>query len=525
MIQRKTQDLAYWRDEYQISEEDHEFIYERLAEADEPQHVTGVAQALIARRGQVEESRIRNELSRGLVYDPKEAYAAGDEVVFPAYDFRLAEVIDVRRGDNPEIGEFGVIQVRFLDNADERMFAAELPVPHTLNRNGDAALFANDDLLTPEEIYASVQHDLVPRVQKHLEENSDLFVSAGSLWFTTDQMVQVGLGHLNIAEAAIEMSGASVSTARLLESIDFDGDVPETVRIFSLETALYHDERFVQVGSGEKVSWFLRRMMPPEAIAIPDVLRYEPVNYDRSLLDVELLQMEWELGDEMTDGGLAEEAPPVVPAASTVLIYPHLASGTLPLTSAIQHIFPEGDEGITGITLIDGRWGSRSPGWVVHQGRFVAGLSDWFKQHKLTVGARISVERTKNPMEFVVDFKPQRTKREWVRTAIVGDDGLTFDMQRHQLSFDYDDNILILVPDPDAIAMYGATLRANKAGIAQLARQIMPELTKLSPQGTAHAKTLYSAINLVRRMPPGPVFAALAQLSGAVDTGSGYWSM
>ena len=33
MIQRKTQNLAYWRDEYQVDEADHEFLYETLIDA------------------------------------------------------------------------------------------------------------------------------------------------------------------------------------------------------------------------------------------------------------------------------------------------------------------------------------------------------------------------------------------------------------------------------------------------------------------------------------------------------------
>ncbi len=37
--------------------------------------------------------------------------------------------------------------------------------------------------------------------------------------------------------------------------------------------------------------------------------------------------------------------------------------------------------------------------------------------------------------------------------------------------------------------------------------QIMPELIKLSPQGTVHAKAIYSGVNIVRRTPPGPIFA------------------
>jgi hypothetical protein len=38
---------------------------------------------------------------------------------------------------------------------------------------------------------------------------------------------------------------------------------------------------------------------------------------------------------------------------------------------------------------------------------------------------------------------------------------------------------------------------------------MMRELTKLTPQGHVHAQELYAALNLVRRVPPAPLFALL----------------
>jgi hypothetical protein len=39
------------------------------------------------------------------------------------------------------------------------------------------------------------------------------------------------------------------------------------------------------------------------------------------------------------------------------------------------------------------------------------------------------------------------------------------------------------------------------------------EMSKLTPQGHVHAQELYSAINIVRRMPPAPLFSVLATKS------------
>lgn len=525
MIQRKTQDLAYWRDQYQVDKADHEFLYETLADVREPQRVADLARAVIRRRCQQEESRIRNELTRGLIYDPRDDYKVGDEVVFPAFDFRLAGVLSVRAGQNPEHGAFQVITVRFTDAAEERDFAASLPNRHALNRDGGPIKFTDEDLLTPEEIDEIVGDAVAQKVEKHLIGNPNLFVSAGPLWLTTDHMVAVNMGHLNIAEAAMEMSAAPMSTQALLAIVDVDRNAADAVRVFSLETALYGDERFVQVGAADSPAWYLRRLIPNAALETPPALQYTLSTYDRTHLDVELLQSEWELSDEWAAGGLTEEAPSQIPQTSIILIYPHLASGTLPLSPAVRAIFPRGSGPCTAITIVDRRWGKRFPAWVNHKGRYVAGFSDWFVQHKLPVGARITIERSNNPEEVIVDFRPQRAaRREWMRIARIEDDRLTFRMDRHQFGCDYDEHVALVAAD-NPVEISRAAAGYKDMSVQKLVQQIMPELTKLSPQGTAHVKTLYSAVNVVRRLPPGPIFAALVQISGATDTGSGFWSL
>jgi hypothetical protein len=51
-----------------------------------------------------------------------------------------------------------------------------------------------------------------------------------------------------------------------------------------------------------------------------------------------------------------------------------------------------------------------------------------------------------------------------------------------------------------------------KRPIEQLIVNLIREVSKLTPQGHVHAQELYSAVNIVRRMPPGPLFALLATL-------------
>jgi len=525
VIQRRTQNLAYWREHYEVDEADHEFLYDILGNAAEPMSIEALAVAVIDRRCQIEESRIRNELSRGQMYDPQESYQVGDALVFPAFEYRFGEVIDSRPGENPEHGEFGVLTVRFEDNDRERMFAAGLDTPHVLNRDSDDFVISDAPLLSAQEIYDEVGDALTLTFEGHLQENTDYFINAGSKWLTTDQMAPVNVGHLNIAEAMIEMKDEAVSTSDLLDMVEIDPSLSESVRIFSLETAMHSDGRFIQVGQVGASAWSLRTLLPDAALEIPLSLKYEPIDYERSGLNVELLQTEWEIADEWSEGGVADSTPSQVPSIIVHLTYPHLASGVLPLISAARSLFPQGDGVCTAVTLIDGRWGQRFPGWVMHEGRYLAGLDKWFKEHKLLVGAAITLQRTNDANEIVVDLKPQRMKRVWVRTARVEDDRLVFQMERKQIACEYDDNLALFVADPGKITEFAAHVDALETSVETLVEQIMPELTKLSPQGTTHIKTLYSAVNVIRRLTPGPIFAALPKIPGATDTGSGFWSL
>jgi hypothetical protein len=54
---------------------------------------------------------------------------------------------------------------------------------------------------------------------------------------------------------------------------------------------------------------------------------------------------------------------------------------------------------------------------------------------------------------------------------------------------------------------------------------LVPELVALNPQGTVHAKTVYSAANMLRRCAPGPVFFALISNRKFRDVGGGNFAL
>ena len=59
--------------------------------------------------------------------------------------------------------------------------------------------------------------------------------------------------------------------------------------------------------------------------------------------------------------------------------------------------------------------------------------------------------------------------------------------------------------------------------LATLLSEVFPSLAGLTPQNTVHAKTLYSAVNMLRRVPPAPIFAELMRNPAFKAVGEHYW--
>ncbi len=535
MLQRQTQTAAFWRDQFETSPEDVDFLYSLLLEAQAPLPLQQLAQALIAEYMRREESRLQQELAKGAIYQPKEHYKVGSKVVFPALDFAVGQVTELRPGKNPEHGEFEVLRVEFSDGRTVREYAAGLETPHRLNQTNGADLLGARNLLSAEEVYTLYRSEIDESVRFALEEGprSKQFVDVSGSWLLSDALAEVHVGHLNIAEAMIEVAGQPLSADQLLAEIELDKNVAKPMRALSLEHALRTDGRFDLVGLNGKPSWHLRRLEPAEVTATPPLLRYTAQRYNRSLLSVELLQYEWELDDEWGESTLASEMPALVPNATVTLIYPHRKYGTLPLGGRARTIFPAANGAVLSlVTLVDGRWGTRFPGWVMHQGRYVAGLGKWYEAHGVPAGAFITLERSSKEGEIVVDFRTRRAKREWARVAMPNpEEGtLGFELAKVQVACEYDEQLIVAdsgAPgaDPETLDALHRKFEAQQTPLHVIVEQLVPELTKLNPQGTVHAKSVYAAVNMVRRAAPGPVFHALISNRAFRDMGNGFFAL
>jgi hypothetical protein len=526
MIQLKTQTAEYWQEDLVIDDQDLEHLYALILEGGGLQILDQLTLALMERRCRSEEATIKAELEKGEPYRPRDSYEVGQQIVFPAMSYALATVTGIRPGHNPQYNPFKVIQVRFEGKEEIKEFAAELDHPHKLNVEGDGSeLLAGE--LSPGELYAAYGSRVRQKLEERLQAGSSWeFVNFGDEWFLKGLMADIHVGHLNIAEAALDVKGAPLSSEELLKVLELPTDLDQPTQIFSLNYALRGDNRFDDVGTDDNVLWFLRRLEPAEAIHPPRRLQYSPQPYSREKISDELLELEREIEDEATEPtffGLYLEKP--IYTAIFTLTYPHYRVGTIPLTPRLAALFPQSSTQRTRITIIDGRNGQKMTGWVVHQHKYVYGLDKWYEEHDIPVGAYIKIEQTKDPLTFIVDYEPRRIKREWTRVAKVVEGKLTFEMQKQPIGCQYDELMIVGEDKPVEVDSLWVAAEETEKPISELIREVFPELAKLSPQGTVHAKTLYSAINVVRRSPPGPIFAELCTQDYFNSVGSGYWTM
>jgi hypothetical protein len=525
VIQRKTQTAEYWQG-FTLTPEDVEHLRSMLLDADAPLSTLELATAVVGERCRREEAELRAELAQGTLYQPKKSYEVGETVIFPALDFRHGKVVGVRSGQNPEYGLFDVISVDFGPDRRQRCFAASLVSPHKLNADLPTQV-APADLASPERLLSTLASHVPQALEGQLAQHPG-FAVFEDRWFLRDLLADIHVGHLNIAEALIEMHQTPVSAVALLGELDLPAEIKPDTALFSLQSSLAADDRFDQVGWDDSSRWYLRRLEPLEALDIPEALRFAPFEFDRSALSPELRQIEWELDDEWSDESPVEPSAvrAALPAATLLLTYPHLTSGTLPLSPRSSAMFAGGHADRTMITLIDGRWGQRFPGWVVRPGRYVAGLRAWYDKHKLPAGAFIVIERRDDSGEVVVDFRPKRMRREWTRWAQVVDNSrLDIQLRKQEVACEYDELVILGEDRPsDLLRLRQSSLYALTS-LADLVHQVFADLAGLSQQGTVHAKTLYSTVNVLRRCPPGPIFYVLATDARFQSADDGYYRL
>lgn len=523
MFQRRTQTEVYWRDQYQLTDADVARLYDLILDAGKPVRPSVLAGALIEVGCRREEAAIQAELSRGVPYRPAGTYEVGTEITFPALDYAWATVIGLRPAYSPQHGEFVAIQVRFDGEERVREFASGLRGGHKLDQQtGELSTLASAGSRSPEELAELFGGIVEQRIAEGLASHAE-FTLVDEGWFLQELLIDITIGHLNIAEALIEVKAMPLPTADLLADLDLPLEAPEDVRALSLKRALKLDGRFDNVGDSGRDVWYLKRLTPAEVLNPPSRLALRHEVYDRQVISKELLSLEREIDDEVVAEQVPGPARPIY-RTSVTLNYPHWRSGTLPLTSRTQGMFPRPTEHHTPIVLVDGQGGDRFQGWVVEESSFVYGLRDYYRKHALPVGAFLKLERTRDPRVITVDYEPQRLRSAWVKAVTARPGQIVFQMRKAALACEFDEQISIVEDSPAAIDTLREEEEARGSTLLQLMIRVVQELVKLSPQGTVHAKTIYSAVNVLRRTAPGPIFAILSVEPCFESMGGGYWT-
>lgn len=493
----------YWEN-FQLEDRDIEFLYNHLMELETPLTSQELVYALVDERIRSQKLELEKQrTSGGDLYQPKGEFVLEQKLVFPALGWRHGEVVDIRPGMNPDLGEFQVIRVDFGDGS-EREFAANLDA-HVLN---EPPVFVEDDsAFDRQSVLDNYFDDLVTSLEEDLETNPD-FVRIAGRWFPRALLVDINIGHLNLAEAVLDMAGGGpLGTQLLLEQIDVASGVNPKLVEFSMDLALQEDERFDEVGPAGDVLWFLQRLEPAEVLKTPQFLHYAEIDHDRALMTEEMLALEETLDDELSP----LKAQNHHRAGEVRLIFPHWRSGTLPLSARIRHLFPTAYEAPRiRFMLVDGATGDKFPGWVVREKRYVFGLEEWYEARGLMPGSVIQVRKGKVPGEVIVDTDSQRSSREWIRTVLVGSDGgIVFAMLKQIVEAPFDERMAIAIPDKAALDDVWERNRKNQPPFERVVVNMVRELAKLNPQSHVHASELYAAINITRRCPPGPMLTLL----------------
>lgn len=508
----------YW-ELFELRDQDIEYLYNYLLENEIPLTTTELISVLVDER--IRQEKIAQELERSQgceLYLPKDRYQIGQQLVFPALGWRKGKVVAVRPGRNPDLGSFEVIKVEF--NAGEmREFAAGLE-QHPLNQPREVA--EEEGQFDKEAILERYGDLLIARVEEGLRSHSD-FVQIAGRWFPRALLVDINMGYLNLAEAVLDMAGGGpLPTVKLIEQIELKSNVNPKLLEFSLNYALQEDERFDEVGAAGEVLWFLKRLEPAAVLEPPMHLKYHAVEEDRSLFSEEMLRLEASLQDELSP-------PPQritkVEEAQICLIYPHWRVGTLPLSAQTRLLFPTAYEAPRiRFTIVDGENDERFPAWVVRPYGYVYGLKEWYEKRGLMPGSLLKVQRGKKAGEVILTRVARRPGREWVRTVLVGSDGgIVFAMLKQNVTAQFDERMAIMVPDVEGVDQAWERIIKERIPFEKTVVSMLRELSKLNPQGHAHASELYAAVNILRRCPPGPILSLLNSRPWFVHVGDQHY--
>ena len=520
--------VQHWAYSFSIGAEDIDSLTNLLLDRETPLSAVQLATAIIEKRERKERAQRDQKFQNTKIYRPADSYQVGDRLTFSHFDYATARVVSLRDGTHTDLRPIKVAAVAFENayaqpEAGIREFVVEYDVDHPLN---DLDLNRHPSQLEREysvdEILMDPDTSIVEQVNDSLERNPDLVRIAGT-WFVRELMAEVDIGHLHLAEAVLDMyGGGPLEPQQILSEIGGLGDAPLPLQLFSLNYYMNEDERFEEVGPAGQILWHLKSLLPRMARQVPAILQYDAIEFDRRLLTREMRQLEYDLDDEHSP---VTSSPPD-DEVSLTLIYPHRRVGTLPINSETRYIFPDAKTPRIAITMIDALDKEEYPCWVVHEFKYVFGLAPLYQKHHLPVGAYVYLNRTDDRSRIEIEFDNYRPRTEWIPLVQKTErQQLKFQSAKRAIGADYDEMIIVGVNNLQEVDKLGKDLQTRRVTLTALLRGLVDELCKQNPQGTVHSKVLYSALNILRRCPPGPMLATLITNPEFDYVGGNYWKL
>jgi hypothetical protein len=390
--------LRYWQN-FDLADGELEYLSELLIEEESPLTVEGLAVRLMEKRVREEEALWEGRRAKGLIYQPRESYVVGDRLVFSALGEAVGSVVGIRPGHNPhnpEYGPFEVVQVQIEGEERLREFASNLSSPHALNiiaMDEDEDLDLDDMTALSQKLYERYGNYVMPFLLAKMRESPE-FVNFADEWFLRGFLLPIEQGHLNLAEAVLDLAGGFSTVDEMLQVLELPKESSLAVQTFSLNYHLLTDEqgRFEFAGTKDRTEWCLPRVEESRA------LRFEkgPKDISRDHVVDKVVEI-------LGDGVEINEVGGGIEQWSHVLTFYDWYWGHLPYNRGASELFVKPlfeDQGRVRLQFRFRDSGEVFPG-VLHypkereSGWLGSGeLRQFFEERELVPGATILIERT-----------------------------------------------------------------------------------------------------------------------------------
>ncbi len=511
-----------WVESFQLDSTDLETLNNFLLEKEKPVGIDELLRTVVFQRSEAEKDKLQANLQGDrTIYYPRNTYSVGQELVFPALEFAAGKIVDISKGSNPDRESFDIIHVDFGDDTVKE-FATGIE-DHSLNETDAGAMLQSELFLSDPEALLEQYHRPLRRTLEAQLGESDEFLRIKKQWFARELLVQTNIGNLHLAEAVLDMSGGGpLKTDELIPHIDMPAGDPELLE-FSLNYALNNDDRFDEVGPTGEVLWYLHRMEPEPVIQTPSALifRHESEMFDDTELTDHLENVVDELADELD---YIEDPEVLTEKLRIPVAFHHYISGTLPLSRNIAHFFPTSRVSPRiRFTIVDGNSGEKHSAWVVREKRYIYGLKPLYEKYGMQAGGFVAIGHGKNPGETIITVAKRKTGSEYVPTARSKDNRLRVENERQRMSVRCMDELVIATPEEAEILEIAKRYTDQKRPYRLVVLDVFRSLVNMNGQGTVHAMTLYSAVNMLRRTPAHPLFAELMERPYFEHVGDSYW--